>query len=66
MKQKGVPSDNPEMIKLHNILSAVQKAHTMSKQMKENQARQQQNGATAQENGVNGEMTRSVEWQSLI
>ena len=66
MKQKGVPADNPEMIKLHNILAAVQKAAVMSRQMKDNQARQQQNGAMAQSNGVNGKIPRLIQWHILI
>jgi ATP-dependent helicase STH1/SNF2 len=71
MESEGVPKTNPEYIKVHGILSAVQQQQQMQKQrqlfqqQQQQQIQRQQNNASNQavaSNGVNG--TRSILWFS--
>ena len=64
MQEQGVRHDDPEYLKAHNLLSAVQRQQVFQKQkhMQQLQAQQRQqqlNGATPDgaANGVNGRTT---------
>ena len=58
MQRSGVRQDDPEYIKVHNILAAVQKQQAYQKQRQKQQLQQQQqpNGSNVDvvANGVNG------------
>ncbi|KZF22555.1 putative RSC complex subunit [Xylona heveae TC161] len=66
MKQQGVREDDPEYIKAHNFLMAVQQTHLINKQRQafaqqqrqQQAAQQQQQAGTPVANGVNGRSQR--------
>lgn len=64
MQEQGVRHDDPEYLKAHNLLSAVQRQQAFQKQkhlqqLQAQQRQQQLNGATPDStaNGVNGRST---------
>lgn len=64
MQEQGVRHDDPEYLKAHNLLSAVQRQQVFQKQkqmhqLQAQQRQQQMNGATPDgtANGVNGRTT---------
>lgn len=67
MQEQGVRHDDPEYLKAHNLLSAVQRQQVFQKQkqlqqLQAQQRQQQLNGATpdAVPNGVNGRVTPTI------
>jgi ATP-dependent helicase STH1/SNF2 len=55
MQNAGVRHDDPEYIKAHNILSAVQKQQAFAKQRFQQLQRQQQQQLQQQSNGNNAD-----------
>lgn len=78
MQEQGVRQDDPEYLKAHNLLSAVQRQQAFQKQRQlaqqqqqlQAQRQQQQNGSSAQEavapNGVNSKTYTYLSFPSSL